>query len=109
MQVKDSAVANAVHGCSFSIDSLAIVLSTVSGAVETPLLEVAALSTIASARHSGGLLLVNIQARLLVNVYSNMRLGWEPAVEPWSFGLQLERATEEYGSASLMNLGFIRV
>ena len=82
-----------MNGCCLSIDSLALVLSTVSGSEETPLLEVGLLSLETSTRHADGVLLTHLNGRLLANVYTNTRLGWEPVLEPWTLGVQIELAT----------------
>ena len=80
-----------LDGCHFSLRCLAIVLSSDSPRDSSPLLELALLDASASARRAESLLLGHLEARVLANVYSSMRMGWEPVVDPWPFALQLER------------------
>lgn len=74
-------------------ECLAVVLSTDDHARETPLLEAALLSVGSSSRGIGAGLQGRMEGQVLANVYTNMRQGWEPLLEPWPFAVQAKTAT----------------
>jgi len=82
-------------GCSCRLGCLALVTSLVSGGTKTPLLEVAITRMEADVGSRVGRVSGSLQGEMLCNVFSNTRLGWEPVVEKWTFGLQMDRISEE--------------
>ena len=82
-------------GCSASIDSLALLLTTGQQPDEIPLLEAAVLGIDAGLRESSlGSLQAKLQAKLLTNVYNTLKCGWEPVLEPWEFHVHSDFSLE---------------
>jgi hypothetical protein len=69
--------------------------SLVSDAHETALLESALTNLEVDVGSRLGRVSGSLQGVVLCNVFSNTRLGWEPVVEKWTFGLQMDRISEE--------------
>jgi len=83
-------------GCKLRLGCLAVVSSLAGSSGGTPLLEVALTEVEADLKRELGHRVEGVlRGAMRCSVFSNTRLGWEPVVERWSFGLQLDRMSEE--------------
>lgn len=73
-----------------SCSCLAASSSCIINKEETPLLDFAAQKLEALVWQKGDTLALHLEGQLLLNVFNNIRYGWEPVIDRWHFKLQLE-------------------
>ena len=75
----------------FGLGQLAVLLSLQPMGLaqsSAPLFELSAGGVAAEAAAAGGLLEGRVEAELQMNVFNGSKLGWEPTLEPWRFGVE---------------------
>lgn len=82
-------------GMKFSCGCLAACTSCIVGEQETPLFEVAILRLEAAIRQEGEALVCALESGILMNVFNNIKFGWEPVVDRWPLRLQLNIVRKE--------------
>lgn len=83
------------NGLIVSCNCLALTTSLISGSRETPLLELAFVSLAADIQHKDLGIVGHLKGDVLINVFSNIKVGWEAMLERWPFEVQMIYITDE--------------